>query len=113
MLSFLQQFVDVSEVTNVGDVPGYDVPGYARSASAPRSFFEGPVISSFQAPTRKSEAHRGGDAIVSVYGCFVAPWHEMCRRKQEDFRFKHPAVPRGGSINPGPCLKYEDETPLP
>jgi hypothetical protein len=59
------------------------------------------------------DAYSGGNAIVSVCGRFVARRHSICGRKQEDFRFKHPAVPRGGSINPGPCLKYEAETPLP
>ena len=64
-------------------------------------------------PTRKREARRGGSAILSVYGRFVARRHDLFRRKQAHFRFKHPAVPRGSSINQGFRPKYEDELPRP
>ena len=64
-------------------------------------------------PPGKAKRTRGGDAIVSVYGCFVTPLHSMFRRKQAHFRFKYPAVPRGSSMNRGFRPKYEDELPRP
>ena len=64
-------------------------------------------------PIRKREARRGGNAILSVCGRFVARRHDLFRRKQAHFRFKHPAVPRGSSINQGFRPKYEDELPRP
>jgi hypothetical protein len=38
-------------------------------------------------PTRKREAHRGGNAILSGCGRFVARRHDLFRRKQVNFRF--------------------------
>ena len=64
-------------------------------------------------PIRKREARRGGNAILSACGRFVARRHDLFRRKQAHFRFKHPAVPRGSSINQGFRPKYEDELPRP
>jgi hypothetical protein len=68
----------------------------------------------FQAPHPEKGSIRGKECDThSVCWRFVARRHAICGRKQADFRFKHPAVPRSGSITPRNPPEIRKTTPPP